>query len=428
MAILTTYTRRLTEGSASQRRKGEGSLTAMASRSRSWFSDETEPRVVIGLMSGTSADGVDAACCRLSHPSGEVLEWEVLATVDRSYPEPLTSKVLGPEALKTADLAALNMEIGLAFAEAALEVARAANVDLADVALIGSHGQTVWHDPRGEIGGVAATLQIGEPAVIAERTGCPVWSDFRVADIAAEGEGAPFVPYFDRLALGRSDRYRVCLNIGGIANLTLLPPGVDLSGVIAFDTGPGNILLDGLARELEIGRYDTGGQRAATGTPDVDRLASALADPYFAVHPPKSTGRERFGRSFLERHFGPLQGLEDDAIAERFATAVALTVESIAKALEGETGTPVVPDSAEIVVSGGGRLNEELMRRLAERCTPRAIVSIDDLGLDGDFKEAVAFAVLAYESALGRSVNVLAVTGAKHPARCGKLSLPPPSA
>lgn len=377
-------------------------------------------------MSGTSVDGVDGACCRLSRGPGEELRWEVLGVAAVEVPEDLADALRVPTSLTIPELASLGVEVAEVFASAAGEATRAAGVTLADVALVASHGQTVWHDPRGERGDAPATLQIGEAAVIAERTGCPVWSDFRPADVAAGGEGAPLVPYVDALLFRRPDRWRACLNLGGIANVTLLPPGRGVEGLVAFDTGPGNIVLDALARRLLGVDFDEGGEIAARGVVETSRLRNALRDPYFARSAPKSTGRERFGAAFVEEHFSPLEGLERHAVAERLATAAALTVETIGDAIEGESGGPALPPDAEIVVSGGGRKNRALMEGLADRLGPCEVVTTDSLGLDGDAKEAVAFAILGWESACGRPANVPAATGADHPVRLGKLSFPPP--
>lgn len=385
----------------------------------------TDRVVVVGLMSGTSADGVDAACVRLSHPPGQRLEWELLGSAVASYPGSLADALLAPETWALPDVARLNIEVGVAFAEAAMAAAAEARVSLDEVTLIGSHGQTVWHDPDGAVGGGGATLQIGEPAEIAARTGCPVWSDFRTADVAAGGQGAPLVPYVDWLLFTDPDHWMVCLNLGGIANLTVLPPGAERDDVIAFDTGPGNMVLDELARRLLDSDRDDDGAAASRGRVDVDRLQAALSDAYFSRPAPKSTGREAFGAPFVEHHFSPLENLSADEIDDRLATAAALTVESVGAALDGSAGTAPVPADATILVSGGGRKNGALMGGLAERCRPRPVVAIEERGMDGDLKEAIAFAILAYESALGRAVNLPSVTGAKHAVRCGRLTLPP---
>ena len=380
--------------------------------------------LVVGLMSGTSADGVDGACCRLVG-EGRGLRCEVLGTAATPYDEELSRALRRPEELRAPAVARISVEIGIAFAETARAVAAAAGVDLERVALIGSHGQTIWHDPRGTHGGVRCTYQIGEAAEIAERTGVPVWHDFRPADVAAGGEGAPLVPFADWVLFTLEDRWTVCLNLGGIANLTLLPPGATIDDVTAFDTGPGNMTIDALAERFLGRTHDPDGAAAARGTVDTERLAAALADPYFSLPAPKSTGREQFGLAWTEQRFGPLEGVGEGEARDRLATAAAVTVESIALAVEGRAGTPSVPEDARVLVSGGGRRNRAIMDGLARRLAPREVVPVDDVGLDGDHKEAVAFAILAYESALGRAVALPGATGARHPARLGKLAFPP---
>jgi anhydro-N-acetylmuramic acid kinase len=385
-----------------------------------------EGAVVVGLMSGTSADGVDGACCRLTG-QGRGLACEVLGVAGAPYPQELAQSLRLPAELDAPAVARLSVQIGVAFADTARAAAAAAGVALDRVALIGSHGQTLWHDPRGEIGGVCCTLQIGEAAEIAERTGIPVWHDFRAADVAAGGEGAPLVPYADWVLFTLVDRWTVCLNLGGIANVTILPPATEIDDVVAFDTGPGNMVLDALAEPL-LGRpHDPEGTGALAGQVESARLAAALADPYFARPAPKSTGRERFGAAWTERYFGPVEALDQEEAHSRLATAAAVTVESVARALEGQAATLPVPEDARVLVSGGGRRNRALMEGLARRLAPRAVMAVDDAGVDGDHKEAIAFAILAYESALGRAVALPGATGARHPARLGKLALPPPS-
>lgn len=384
-----------------------------------------EGALVVGLMSGTSADGVDAACCRLSG-EGRSLRCEVLGVASHPYAVALARALRRPEELMAPAVARFSVEIAAAFAAAAGAATEAAGVPLGEVALIGSHGQTVWHDPRGERGGVRCTLQIGEAAEIAERTRVPVWHDFRPADVAAGGEGAPLVPYVDHALFTLDDRWTVCLNLGGIANVTILPPGAGIGDVRAFDTGPGNMVLDALAERLLGAPHDRGGAAAAAGEVERERLEAALADPYFSLPAPKSTGRERFGSAWTERHFAPLEGLADGETRSRLATAAAVTVETVARAIEGVAGTPPVPGDARVLVSGGGRRNRALVDGLTARLAPRAVLPIDEAGLDGDHKEAVAFAILAYESALGRAVALPGATGARHRALLGKLALPPP--
>jgi anhydro-N-acetylmuramic acid kinase len=383
--------------------------------------------LVVGLMSGTSADGVDGACCRLVG-EGHALRCEVLGVAASPYADALARALRRPAELVAPAVAGLSVEVAAVFADTARAAAAAAGVEMGRVALIGSHGQTLWHDPRGAVGGVRCTLQIGEAAEIAERTGVAVWHDFRPADVAAGGEGAPLVPYVDWVLFTLPDRWTVCLNLGGIANVTILPPGARIDDVTAFDTGPGNMALDTLAERL-LGRpHDPEGAAAVAGEVEAGRLEAALADPYFALPAPKSTGREWFGPAWTDRCFGPLEGLGEKEASSRLATAAAVTVESVTRALEGQAGTPPVPDDARVLVSGGGRRNRALMDGLARRLAPRQVVPVEAAGLDGDHKEAVAFAILAYESALGRAVALPGATGARHPARLGKLALPPPRA
>lgn len=389
--------------------------------------DPAGPAIVVGLMSGTSADGVDAAVCRLVHPGGGRLDWKVLGTASIPYEHDLAEALRAPRALDVPRLAACHARVGAVFSRAAHAALEAAGLAPGDVTLVGSHGQTVWHDPHGIHGGHPVTFQIGDAARIAAGLSCPVWYDFRSADLAVGGEGAPLVPYVDWLLFADPETWRVCLNLGGIANVTLLPPGVPLEEVIAFDTGPANVVLDRLARRLLETSHDAGGARAAAGRVDEERAEAALADPFFALPAPKSTGPEWFNDEWVVRYFGPLADLEADEVDGRLATAARVTVESVARALEGQAATPVVPDDAEILVAGGGRKNQALMDGLARRLAPRTVVPVDERGVDGDHKEALAFAILAYEGALGRPANVPRATGAARPARLGAVTFPPPA-
>lgn len=236
---------------------------------------------VLGLMSGTSADGVDAALCRIEERGGDRIGVELLAAGTLSYPPALRARVLGAAELATPALAALNVELGERFAEAALELCRGQAFPVERVDLVGSHGQTVWHDPCGSRGGTPATLQLAEPAVIAARTGRPVVADFRPLDVALGGQGAPLVPYVDFLLLARPGESRAVLNLGGIANLTWLPPTARAEDVVAFDTGPGNMLLDALVARFGLAPegYDPGGALALGGRPHPALLEDLLADP-----------------------------------------------------------------------------------------------------------------------------------------------------
>jgi anhydro-N-acetylmuramic acid kinase len=373
--------------------------------------------LVIGLMSGTSYDGIDAALVEIQ---GHGLRTKVDLVAFESVPyKPAVRRLVAELCLPTATVDKVclaNMLLGELFAEAAIAVAESAGVPIGKVDLVGSHGQTIHHLPKPtRLAGrrVAGTLQIGEPSVIAERTGVTTVADFRPRDMACGGQGAPLVPYVDYLLFRHRSRSRVLLNIGGIANVTYLPPRCEADEVVAFDTGPGNMVLDGLARRLTGGRLscDRGGRMAARGAVDAAWLRRLLGHPYFRRKPPKSTGREAFGDEFVERMLADAEGREAYDV---LATATALTVESIARACTRFLG-PV----DELIASGGGCRNDTLMAMLAERF-PRLCRS-DDYGIPADAKEAIAFAILANETVAGRPASLPGATGAAHPAVLGKI-------
>lgn len=378
---------------------------------------ELPARRIVGLMSGTSADGIDVALAQISG-SGAQTAVELLAfdtvPIEPAFKQHIWNLPDGP----ALTLCELNFLLGEAFAHATRHVIDAAGLSLSDVHLIGSHGQTARHQPPG-VGSIPSTLQIGEGAVIAERTGLPVICDFRVADVAAGGQGAPLIPLVDHLLFHQPDRVLALLNLGGIANVTVLTGRPDQ--IIAFDTGPANMALDAVARAISKGRmsYDLDGQLAAAGEVDRAVLDELLALPYFARRPPKSTGRELFGRDFVY----PLQDRFAERSADLLATLTRLTVESVGRALDDF----VLPahDVAQVYVSGGGVHNVELMRLLAERLAPIPVDSLAALGMDPDAKEAVGFAVLANETLFGRSGNLPSATGARGPRVLGKIVLPP---
>jgi anhydro-N-acetylmuramic acid kinase len=373
---------------------------------------EREPRHVIGLVSGTSADGVDAVVTRIQG-AGATTRVSTLSFLTAPCPSALRSRILRAPELSARDVADLSAEIGEIFAQAALAAAAAADIAPAAIDLVGSHGQTIYHRPR-ERGRPAATLQVGEPSIIARRTGSLVVSDFRAADVAAGGEGAPLAPALDRLVFGPLGRPVVALNLGGIANLTLVRGDAP---VVAFDTGPANALLDAVARR-ELGcPYDPGGREAASGRVDPALLERLLAHPYLEAPPPKSTGRETFGEALLDR-------IRDEHAAMRtsdlLATLAAFTAESIGRAIERFV-SPLVPPT-EIVASGGGVHNAALMERLRRRLDPVPLSTSDSYGIDPDAKEAVLFAVLANETIHGRPGNVPEATGASAAVVLGRLT------
>ena len=372
----------------------------------------------IGLISGTSADGIDAALARIGDEPREV---ELLSYLEVSLEEPLRQRIhaLAFDKLELRELLALDNALGERFAEAALALASGAGVALDQVEGIGSHGQTVGHYPEPEVRG---TLQLASAAVIHERTGIPVVSDFRSADIAAGGQGAPLTPFVHHALFARDDEARAVLNIGGFTNVSYLP-GLDPEQVVAFDPGPGNALLDRAARRASRGRerFDRGGEGAARGRVHEDALSELLADPYFARPPPKSTGHEHFDESFFERARGLVErqgGGPDDLLA----TLAELTVRSVCEAAARFFPAP----AARWLVYGGGVHNAQLMERLRAGLAPSPVEPLDVHGVPPGAFEALSFAVLGWCAARGRSSNLPAATGARRAVVLGAST--PPSA
>jgi anhydro-N-acetylmuramic acid kinase len=374
---------------------------------------------IIGLMSGTSMDGVDAALVDVE-PAGTGVDWQLVAFHTFAYARARREEI--HDVLAGGDLASLTRlhgRLGEWFADAALEICRLAGVDPGDVDLIGSHGQTVWHEPPRD-GNRGATLQLGCPATIAERTGVTVVSDFRSRDMAAGGEGAPLVPWVDRL-LYSSDRPRVLQNIGGMANLTFLPASGSDRPVVAFDTGPGNALIDAaieLASEGEQS-YDEDGEWARRGAVDEPRLAELMAHSYFRRPPPKSTGRETFGRGFVRALVERSKPADRQEWADLVATLTAFTARSIARSIE--RWAPPGPDG-EVIVTGGGGRNPMLMELLAAELSPIPVRSDAAAGVRPEAREAVAFAILAWAHVRGVPGNMPEVTGAAGPRVLGSLT------
>lgn len=355
---------------------------------------------VLGLMSGTSADGIDAALCEVSG-NGAQTQIELLAFECAPYSPALRERVLdaGAGRADTPEIARLNVEIGRAFAAHA----RAMFDKYGRAELIGSHGQTVCHLPA-----EAVTLQIGEAAIIAEATGVPVVSDFRQRDVAAGGGGAPLVPYADWITLRHPARDRVILNIGGIANLTILPAACELEQVRAWDTGPGNMAIDALAQQFFGVPFDPNGEFAAQGTVrDFD-----WDDAYFARVPPKSCGREEFGQSFAVRF---TQFQPHDAVA----TATAFTARSVADSLRRFAN---FNGPYELIVSGGGARNHTLMAMLRAQLPQALVLTSQEIGIDGDAREAMAFALLAAQTWNRVPTSVVGATGARANRILGKVS------
>ncbi len=379
--------------------------------------------LVAGVMSGTSVDGIDVALVEIE---GSGFEQTVAPQAFHSFPyqAEVREAVLAVSNAEThtSQISQLHFLLGQLYGDAVAETCRLSGVSLDLLELVGCHGQTIYHQPTAScLAGreVASTLQIGEPALIAERTGAPVVADFRPADIAAGGQGAPLVPYVDYLLYRDEKRGRVALNIGGIANVTAIPAGGAPEDVLAFDTGPGNMVMDALADRFSEGadRYDHNGELAASGTADEGLLARLVAAEYFQQPPPKTTGREAFGEEFVA-------GLVEESLrpADLMATANAFTAVTIAKAVERFV-TPRM-QVHDVIASGGGTRNPELMRRLGDLLPEIDLRTSDDFGIESDAKEAIAFAVLAYQTFHRRPANMPSATGARHPCILGKLVWP----
>lgn len=371
-------------------------------------------RLIIGIMSGTSADGVDAALVR-ARGSGESLSWRLLRHETLQYSVKVRDLILKssePGSGDAASLCRLNVLLGELFARAAVHVAAQAGLDLKAVDLIGSHGQTVRHlpDPLTITGiAVRSSLQIGEPAVIAERTGCMTVANFRARDLAAGGQGSPLDSYVDYLLFRNRSRGRLVLNIGGLASLTAIPASAGPDRVLGFDIGPGNMVIDGLVSRLTGGReaFDHEGRYARSGSVSAPLLQRLMEHPFLKAPPPKSCGREEFGRPFLERIMQENSALPRNDL---IATATRFTAESIADACRRF----VLPQNVyeEAIVSGGGALNRFLMDQLRQAIPELSIKQSDEYGLPAASKEAVAFALLANETILGVANNLPAATGA----------------
>jgi anhydro-N-acetylmuramic acid kinase len=340
-------------------------------------------------MSGTSLDGIDVAVI-------EMPRIRTISFASTPYPTAIREAILAVSntTTTTAAISRLNYQLAELYARA---VERAGPVDL-----IGCHGQTVYHE------GGRNTLQLGEPAILAERTGTPVVSNFRARDIAAGGQGAPLVPYVDYLLFRQAKKRRVVLNIGGIGNITVIRG----KNTIAFDTGPGNMVIDALVREHSQGRqtFDHGGKLAAEGNVNTGLLRDLLADPYYRQKPPKSAGREQYGVEFIAR-------LKQSGVPmpDLITTATVLTASTIAAAVH-----PYAPD--ELIASGGGVHNPQIMHHLAALLPGVAMATTKDYGIDPDAKEAIAFAVLAYETWRRRPSNLPSATGARRPVILGSIT------
>lgn len=377
--------------------------------------------LIIGLMSGTSLDGVDAVLAEIEGDTVDSLAWKVVHGCVLPYNEERRELIHAAIVAGSAEaLCRLHGDMGEWLAEAAHRVCDEAGVEMEEIAAIGSHGQTVWHRPptddhRG------STLQLGDAATIAERTGRPVISDFRMRDMAAGGQGAPLVPWVDRTLFALSDRARALQNIGGIGNVSWIPPRGSTEPVAAFDTGPGNALIDAAVEMATAGKssFDRDGELAAKGHVDEKLVTELLAHPYFSQAPPKSTGREEFGRPFVRRLVEATQPEGDQDWLDLIATLTELTARSIAEAYERW----VIPRGvAEVVLTGGGARNPTLVSRIRALLDPLPVSDGASLGIDPEFKEALAFAILGWAHLHGIPANLPSATGAAGPRVLGSFT------
>jgi len=384
-------------------------------------------RRVIGLMSGTSLDGIDVALAVLEG-SGKHMHIYLEQFLHVPYPESLVEELLTQsveEGSSVRAISQLNVLLGHLYAQAVFQVMETTGYTPETIDLIGSHGQTLHHVPEVEErygAWVHSTFQIGSPSIIAGLTGIPTIGNFRLADVAQGGQGAPLVPYFDYVYFSVEGEVRGLLNIGGIANLTVLPASGRIEEVMAFDTGPGNMIIDALMRKYFGTGYDKNGEVAAQGKVSEPLVEHMLAHPFFYQSPPKTTGREVFGDAFIEEleSMGKSIGLTP---ADLVATATALTARSIWEAYRRFVADQYPLDV--LIVSGGGRYNPVLMQHLAHYFRHIPVHPVDHFGVSAEAKEALCFAVLAHEWVNGVPTSLPQVTGASQPAILGELSLPP---
>lgn len=362
---------------------------------------------VAGIMSGTSLDGIDVAIVDIGAKIRPV------AFRTTPYPKAVREAILAVSnrQCETRDISRLNFLLPELYAKALGELCSRAGVPIQSVKLIGCHGQTIYHEGQGTR---KNTLQIGDGGILAERTGIPVVSDFRTRDMAAGGLGAPLVPFFDYAFFRHPKRERIAVNIGGIANITRIPAGAKLEEVIAFDTGPGNMVMDQLVSRATRGRqtFDRDGRLAARGRVDTAFVDELLRDPFFRRPPPKTAGREQFGAEFVERIAVRLPNPADSV-----ATATAFTVASIVRGMDVVNARP-----HDVIVGGGGTRNPQIMGMLAAQLPGVNVTTTDEYGIDADAKEAIAFALLARETWLRCPSNVPSATGARRAVILGKIS------
>jgi anhydro-N-acetylmuramic acid kinase len=378
-------------------------------------------KYVVGLMSGTSLDGIDAALVKIT-ASGEETKVQLMEFINEDIPEDIKKEIVDCFSVEKSNvelICSLNFKLGYLFSEAAKKVCQKANFDISKLDLIGSHGQTAYHIPIGYKNMIRSTLQIGEPSVIAYETGVTVVSNFRTMDMAAGGQGAPLVPYTEYL-LYRSNKNIALQNIGGIGNVTVIPANCSLDQMYAFDTGPGNMIIDEVTKRLKGQKYDKVGYFASQGKVNEELLNELTSIEYINEAPPKTTGREFFGSQFVDVLLKKWGYLEAEDI---IATVTMFTAKSIAVNYRNFIFNKYPIE--EVILGGGGSYNNTLVKMLQELLPECKIMIQEDLGYSSDAKEAIAFAVLANETINGLASNVLGATGAKERVILGNITLVP---
>lgn len=369
----------------------------------------------IGIMSGTSLDGVDAALVEITGVNEET-EVELVEFASLDIPGEVNQQIRDSFSLETSNsalISSLNVELGELFADAAIKVSKQAGIALDTVDFIASHGQTIYHIPEKTGKYQASTLQIGESAVIAEKTECTVVSDFRPRDMAVGGQGAPIVPYSEYILYRHPERTRLLQNIGGIGNVTVIPPSASIDQLVAFDTGPGNMIINELCQHFYNEPYDIDGKYGKEGTVHEELLNDWMNHPYILRKPPKTTGREEFGMQFVQEYVEKYNMAPNDWIA----TATMFTAQSIA-----ENVTDYVTDQTDLIIGGGGSYNPTLVQMIKDSLATVNVIRQEDLGYSSDAKEAVAMVILGNQTLHKQPSNVPSATGAAKSVILGKVT------
>ncbi|MEJ9231866.1 anhydro-N-acetylmuramic acid kinase [Peribacillus butanolivorans] len=378
---------------------------------------------IVGLMSGTSLDGIDAALVRVKN-TGLKTEIEMIEFITYPFPKDIEKEIMQSLSVETSNvqlICSLNFKLGELFSDATKEVCEKAGLPIEQLDLIGSHGQTIYHQPLQEQNWVPSTLQIGEPAVIAHDTNTIVISNFRTMDMAAGGQGAPLVPFTEYILYRSETKGRLLQNIGGIGNVTVLPKQASLNEMYAFDTGPGNMIIDEVCRQLFNLRYDEGGKIAKQGLINKELLSYCFSHPYIMSPPPKSTGRELFGRQYVVKLLKMFESLPSQDI---LATVTMFTAKSIVENYRAY----IFPKTKieEVIIGGGGSYNKTLLEMIQSLLgNSIQVLTQEELGYSSEAKEAVAFALLANETFHGNPSNVPKATGAKNDVILGNITFPP---